>query len=233
MNQGVPLECIGDMSNAMAIRHAAAYAAFKNEDDIVHAARTAMSTHCETTAQTDDPALISMARLWDVGKTEPIKVGKASQTEKLLQAGRDASRTVLTAFARKSSGFATVLSAPTAAVGSASNCSAASGTQRTFVACAYVPSPIGNRSGSAAERARACTHHLLRSRAQVPRNVYTTRATSGDGQYAAYAHVIVLINLVRATEWCRTGRGRWPVQRDRERARAGARVSLRRAMPLT
>jgi len=164
VNQGVPLECIGDMSNAMAIRHAAAYAAFKNEDDIVHAARTAMSTHCETTAQTDDPALTSMARLWDVGKTEPIKVGKASQTEKLLQAGRDASRTVLTAFARKSSGFATVLSAPTAAVGSASNCSAASGTQRTFVACAYVPSPIGNRSGSAAERARACTHHLLRSR---------------------------------------------------------------------
>ena len=209
----------------MAIRHAAAYAAFKNEDDIVHAARTAMFTHCEATAQTggeffarvtyriihkgqtaeeaihevaksssdfikskvqqavdkveeatnpakalsreefvDDLALTSMARLWDVGKTEPIKVGKASQTEKLLQAGRDASRTVLTAFARKSSGFATVLSAPTAAVGSASNCSAASGTQRTFVACAYVPSPIGNRSGSAAERARACTHHLLRSR---------------------------------------------------------------------
>ena len=85
VNQGVPLECIGDMSNAMAIRHAAAYAAFKNEDDIVHAARTAMSTHCETTAQTDDPALTSMARLWDVGKTEPIKVGKASQTEKLLR----------------------------------------------------------------------------------------------------------------------------------------------------
>jgi len=36
----------------MAIRHAAAYAAFKNEDDIVHAARTAMFTHCEATAQT-------------------------------------------------------------------------------------------------------------------------------------------------------------------------------------
>merc|ERR1740117_2742078 len=28
----------------------------------------------------DDLALTSMARLWDVGKTEPIKVGKASPT---------------------------------------------------------------------------------------------------------------------------------------------------------
>ena len=33
-------------------------------------------------------------------------------------------------------------------------------------ACAYVPSPIGDRSGSAAERARACTHHSLGSRAR-------------------------------------------------------------------
>ena len=51
VNQGVPLDRIGGMSNAMAIRHAAAYAAFKNEDDIVHAARTSMFTHRETTAQ--------------------------------------------------------------------------------------------------------------------------------------------------------------------------------------
>ena len=29
----------------------------------------------------DDLALTSMARLWEVGKTEPIKVGKASPTE--------------------------------------------------------------------------------------------------------------------------------------------------------
>merc|ERR1712023_530019 len=29
----------------------------------------------------DDLAMTSMARLWDVGKTEPIKVGKASPTE--------------------------------------------------------------------------------------------------------------------------------------------------------
>lgn len=28
----------------------------------------------------DDLALTSMARLWDVGKSEPIKVGKASPT---------------------------------------------------------------------------------------------------------------------------------------------------------
>merc|ERR1711972_376023 len=32
----------------------------------------------------DDLALTSMARLWDVGKTEPIKVGKASPTEGVL-----------------------------------------------------------------------------------------------------------------------------------------------------
>ena len=32
----------------------------------------------------DDIALTSMARLWDVGKTEPIKVGKASPTEGAL-----------------------------------------------------------------------------------------------------------------------------------------------------
>merc|ERR1719478_1382348 len=32
----------------------------------------------------DDLAITSMARLWDVGKTEPIKVGKASPTEGVL-----------------------------------------------------------------------------------------------------------------------------------------------------
>merc|ERR1711907_302730 len=32
----------------------------------------------------DDLALTSMARLWEVGKTEPIKVGKASPTEGTL-----------------------------------------------------------------------------------------------------------------------------------------------------
>mmetsp|Transcript_16294 Transcript_16294/g.41213 ORF Transcript_16294/g.41213 Transcript_16294/m.41213 type:complete len:395 (-) Transcript_16294:277-1461(-) len=34
----------------------------------------------------DDRAITSMARLWDVGKTEPIKVGKASPTEGTLPA---------------------------------------------------------------------------------------------------------------------------------------------------
>jgi hypothetical protein len=32
----------------------------------------------------DDIAITSMARLWDVGKTEPIKIGKASPTEGAL-----------------------------------------------------------------------------------------------------------------------------------------------------
>ena len=50
VNQGVPLTQIGGMSNAMAIRHAAAYAAFSNEEDVVHAGRTAMFTHRETSA---------------------------------------------------------------------------------------------------------------------------------------------------------------------------------------
>ena len=145
VQQGVPLGQLGGMSNAMAIRHAAAYAAYSNEDDIVHACRTAMFTHRETSAHqgaeffarvtfriihkglsareaikevaaespafvqskvqqaldkaaealdgsralskeeyADDLALTSMARLWDVGKTEPIKVGKASPTEGTL-----------------------------------------------------------------------------------------------------------------------------------------------------
>lgn len=147
VQNGVPLAKIGGNSNAMAIRHAAAYAYFDNEDAIVQAARTAMFTHRETTALdggeffarvtfriihssmspveaiqqvaaepssstfirtkvnqalqkvdevldeatplsqeefADDLAITSMARLWDVGKTEPIKVGKASPTEGTL-----------------------------------------------------------------------------------------------------------------------------------------------------
>jgi len=145
VSQGMPLDRIGGMSNAMAIRHAAAYAAFDKEEDVVHASKTAMFTHRESSAlqggeffarvtyriihkgksareaieevskesssfiQTkvkqaidkveeavnpnnalfkeeyaDDLAITSMARLWDVGKTEPIKVGKASPTEGTL-----------------------------------------------------------------------------------------------------------------------------------------------------
>jgi len=147
VQQGVPLSQLGGMSNAMAIRHAAAYAYYAEEEAIVAASRTTMFTHRETTALdggeffarvtfrvmhqglspaaaieavaaepatsafirskvkqaqdkvaeatdpdsalsreefVDDLALTSMARLWDVGKTEPIKVGKASPTEGTL-----------------------------------------------------------------------------------------------------------------------------------------------------
>merc|ERR550525_1601359 len=142
---GYPLDRIGGMSNAMSLRSAAAYGYYSTEEDVVHAARTMMFTHRETTALdggeffarvtfriihnglapreaieavasmsssfikqkgkqaldkvqeatdpnrplskeefADDLALTSMARLWDVGKTEPIKVGKASPTEGVL-----------------------------------------------------------------------------------------------------------------------------------------------------
>jgi len=145
VQSGVPHKQLGGMSNAMAIRHAAAYGAFHKEDDVVHAAATSMFTHREPTAQeggkffaqvtfriihgglrpreaieevakesssfikkkvkqaidkvaeatdptqalskeefVDDLALTSMARLWEVGKSEPIKVGKASPTEGTL-----------------------------------------------------------------------------------------------------------------------------------------------------
>merc|ERR1719446_708099 len=47
--QDVPLEDVGGMSNAMALRSAAAYGYFADEGDYV-----------------DDKALTSMARLWDV-----------------------------------------------------------------------------------------------------------------------------------------------------------------------
>lgn len=142
---GAPYDRLGGMSNAMSLRSAAAYGYYGTEDDVVHAARTMMFTHKETTAldggeffarvafriihqglpprqaieavasrssafikqkvkqaldkvaeatdptrplskeeYADDLALTSMARLWDVGKTEPIKVGKASPTEGVL-----------------------------------------------------------------------------------------------------------------------------------------------------
>merc|ERR1719329_736843 len=142
---GTPFSQLGGMSNAMALRSAAAYGYFGREDDVAHAARTMMFTHREGTALdggeffsrvafrimhgpmtprdaidavasesspfirdkvkqaldkvaeatdpssslskeefVDDLALTSMARLWDVGKSEPIKVGKASPTEGVL-----------------------------------------------------------------------------------------------------------------------------------------------------
>lgn len=146
LQQGTPLDRLGGMSNAMALRHAAAFAVYNKEDDIVHAARTTMFTHrneealgggeffarvafrlihnkglkpreaIEQVAKqmspwfqekvkqgiakfeeatdpakplskeefVDDLAMTSMARLWDVGRSEPIKVGKASPTEGTL-----------------------------------------------------------------------------------------------------------------------------------------------------
>lgn len=136
-----PVSKLGGISNAMAIRHAAAHAYYDNEEAVVDAARKAMFTHTNEqalgggeffarvthrvlngatpqeaiesvavqmddffqtkTAQAitkyqeatdpnsalfqeafaDDLALTSMARLWDIGRSEPIRVGKASPTE--------------------------------------------------------------------------------------------------------------------------------------------------------
>lgn len=145
VEQGMSYNQLGAMSNAMSLRSAAAYGYFGKEEDVVHAARSMMFTHRETTALdggeffarvafriihkglapreaieevaatsssfikqkvkqaldkvaeatdparplskeefADDLALTSMARLWDVGKSEPIKVGKASPTEGVL-----------------------------------------------------------------------------------------------------------------------------------------------------
>ena len=142
---GTPTDQLGGQSNAMAIRHGAAYAYYDTEEDVAHAARASMFTHRETTALdggefigrvayrvmhqgltpreaieqvaasssafiqqkvrqaidkaaeatdpskplsreefADDKAITSMARLWDVGRSEPIKVGKASPTEGTL-----------------------------------------------------------------------------------------------------------------------------------------------------
>ena len=142
--QGVPVERLGGISNAMAIRHVAAHAYYDKEEEVVDAARKAMFTHRSAEAlgggeffarvthrvingQTpsdaiemvavamggffemkvaqaiakhkeesdensalhkekfsDDLALTSMAKLWDIGRSEPIKVGKASPTEGTL-----------------------------------------------------------------------------------------------------------------------------------------------------
>ncbi|CEM03271.1 unnamed protein product [Vitrella brassicaformis CCMP3155] len=147
IQQGVPQDQLGGMSNAMAIRHAAAFAVYSDEKALIDASTTVMFTHRNSHAflagpylsrvvhrllyknmglreaiesamndqgtdefirskvkmalskvdeaadpskplsqekMVDDLALTSMARLWDVGKSEPIKVGKASPTEGTL-----------------------------------------------------------------------------------------------------------------------------------------------------
>lgn len=144
VRQGVPIERLGGISNAMAIRHVAAHGYYENEEELANVARACMFTHknsealgggeffarvthrvinglspqeaIETVAVqmggfverkvaqaiakfteatdpesalskepfVDDLALTSMARLWDIGRSEPIKVGKASPTEGTL-----------------------------------------------------------------------------------------------------------------------------------------------------
>jgi len=144
VKRNIPLEQLGGISNAMAIRHVAAYGYYDSEDEIVDVARKSMFTHKseealsggeffarvthrviqgetpldaiesvavqmntfiqskvaqaiskvkevkdETSALSkekfaDDLAITSMARLWDIGRSEPIRVGKASPTEGTL-----------------------------------------------------------------------------------------------------------------------------------------------------
>lgn len=144
VRQGVPVERLGGISNAMAIRHVAAHGYYEYEEELANVARACMFTHknsealgggeffarvthrvinglspqeaIETVAVqmggfverkvaqaiakfteatnpesplsqepfVDDLALTSMARLWDIGRSEPIKVGKASPTEGTL-----------------------------------------------------------------------------------------------------------------------------------------------------
>jgi ADP-ribosylglycohydrolase len=141
VKQGVALENIGAHSNAMAIRHIAAYACYDDEESIAQFSRDVMFTHRHEEALSggeffarvtykvlngssiedaiqdvavkmnqfiqdkvalalakvkeeadenqalhkeqfsDDLALTSMAKLWDVGRSEPIRVGKASPSE--------------------------------------------------------------------------------------------------------------------------------------------------------
>jgi len=144
IKQGVSIEHLGGISNAMAVRHVAAHGYYENEDELVAVARKAMFTHKDVSALgggeffarvthrvingetpsnaiegvavkmggffegkvkqaiakvkeesdpnsslskekfSDDLALTSMARLWDIGRSEPIRVGKASPTEGTL-----------------------------------------------------------------------------------------------------------------------------------------------------
>ncbi|CAA6822722.1 MAG: S-adenosylmethionine synthetase (EC [uncultured Sulfurovum sp.] len=144
VKQGVPVERLGGISNATAIRHVAAHAYYDDEETIAKVSRQVMFTHKDKDALDggeffarvthrvingmtpadaiesvavemggfieskvkqaiakyqeatdknsqlskeqfcDDLALTSMAMLWDVGRSEPIKVGKASPTQGTL-----------------------------------------------------------------------------------------------------------------------------------------------------
>ena len=144
VKNNTPVQYLGGISNAMAIRHVAAHAYYETEEELVDVARKAMFTHKDISALgggeffarvthrvlrgeeprsaiedvailmggffetkvkqaiekyeeainpdsdlskeqfCDDLALTSMAKLWDIGRSEPIKVGKASPTEGTL-----------------------------------------------------------------------------------------------------------------------------------------------------
>ncbi|MEA1920341.1 MAG: ADP-ribosylglycohydrolase family protein [Campylobacterota bacterium] len=144
VKQNIPVQYLGGISNAMAIRHVAAHGYYESEEELVDVARKSMFTHKNAealgggeyfarvthrvlngakpqdaiesvavamggffeakTAQAiekfkeatdpssplskeqfaDDLAITSMARLWDIGRSEPIRVGKASPTEGTL-----------------------------------------------------------------------------------------------------------------------------------------------------
>lgn len=144
VKQGIPVERLGGISNAMAIRHVAAHGYYEDEEELAGVARACMFTHRNAEALgggeffarvthrviqgmtpkeaiesvavqmggffetkvaqainkfqeatdensplsqeafVDDLSLTSMARLWDIGRSEPIKVGKASPTEGTL-----------------------------------------------------------------------------------------------------------------------------------------------------
>ncbi|WP_345969312.1 ADP-ribosylglycohydrolase family protein [Sulfurimonas sp. HSL1-6] len=144
VKRGFPVENLGGISNAMAIRHVAAHGYYDTEEAVVDASQKAMFTHRNAEALgggeyfarvthrvlngtspidairavgeqmggffqaktlqaiakfeeatdpesplgkekfVDDLALTSMARLWDIGRSEPVRVGKASPTEGTL-----------------------------------------------------------------------------------------------------------------------------------------------------
>ena len=144
VKRNTPIEQLGGISNAMAIRNLATYGYYDNEEEIADVARKLMFTHKSEEALSggeffarvthrvingstpldaiemvavqmsdfiqgkvaqaiakvkeeadessalsqekfsDDLAITSMAKLWDIGRSEPIRVGKASPTEGTL-----------------------------------------------------------------------------------------------------------------------------------------------------
>jgi ADP-ribosylglycohydrolase len=80
MNGATPFDAIESVASFIGgfFEHKAAQAISKWREEADP--RSALSKE----AFSDDLALTSMARLWDIGRSEPIKVGKASPTEGTL-----------------------------------------------------------------------------------------------------------------------------------------------------